>query len=241
MATRVFGSCLTEEQLEALDDINLQIVGDNKCERDAMSLLQLYPLYDVNKGVYTEWGEIPFNWDEESLLSDERWNVAKYVTEVSYNEDDIVVHIEDDGYRVVVYRAVEDIPSPAGAFNPLLWEEVCYVCTSEPVGVPTYDELISQHSYYNNSTTYQKDSIVILDVPCGDYTCCYIATSAPGNVPPPSSPWNKLYCVRNGNPTRCDKELVCDQPNRRVVSLSSPPNDLICVPVESYLDAGVDV
>jgi hypothetical protein len=232
---------LTEEQLEALDDINLQVVGDNKCDRDANALLQLYPLYDVSRGVYTDWGDIPFSWDSEDLLSDERWNVARYVTEFSYEEDDIVVRIEEDGYRVVVYKAIGDIPSPAGAFNPPLWEEVCHVCTAEPVGLPTYPELASQYGYYSAGTTYSKDSIVLVDSFCGDFTCVYIATSSPGLVAPPSPVWQKMYCVKNGKPYLCEKGVKCDKPNTRVISLSSDPNDLICIPVESYLDARVDV
>jgi len=84
---------------------------------------------------------------------------------------------------------------------------------------------------------YRAGDTVLHDTGCGDYTCVYVALADVPidvvNEPPPSSHWERLYCVRNGKPNTCVKRVTCTEPNREVVSLSNGNSDLICVPVES--------
>jgi len=87
---------------------------------------------------------------------------------------------------------------------------------------------------------YRSSDIVLYDTRCGTFTCVYVATQdMPANNelivpgPPPADYWQKLYCVKNNKEDKCEKKVICNQPNREVVSLSSGDNDLICVPVES--------
>lgn len=125
--------------------------GDVKAYRiisDARDLLSFYDLYDPGKGLYSEWGDIPWPWNHEDALSDERWQVSTYVDTQSYRTGDTVIRIEDDGRRLVVYTATSNVPVPAGAFNPDLWSETCHIVVAEPIGLPSITDLESQYEYY---------------------------------------------------------------------------------------------
>lgn len=157
MAARSFDGCaLTPAQSEALSAVGVIAISDtscsagdlNTCGRDATELLSLHPFYDPGKGIYTKWGNIPWSWDHEDSVSDEKWQVSTYVDTYSYRIDNTVLRIEDSGRRIVVYTAIADVPVPAGAFDPDLWSEVCHVVVSEPVGLPDIDALEGQYSYY---------------------------------------------------------------------------------------------
>lgn len=113
--------------------------------------LALYPLYNPNKGIYTKWGEIELSWNTDN--STDQWQIAEYYDTVAYSVGEKVIRIEDDGYRVVLYEALSDVPSPPGAFDSTLWVEVCRVVVSEPVGLPTYQYLVDNFKYYNPSLT----------------------------------------------------------------------------------------
>lgn len=117
--------------------------------RDARELLSFYPLYDPTKGICTQWGDIPWSWDHEDGVSDERWQVATYVDTYSYRTGNKVLRIEEDGRRIVVYTATANVPVPAGAFDPDLWSEVCHIVVSEPVGLPNIAELESRYPYFD--------------------------------------------------------------------------------------------
>lgn len=91
---------------------------------------------------------------------------------------------------------------------------------------------------------YRQNDIVLYDSVCGDYTCVFIAsqdmpadTSLVDLGPPPPSYFSRLYCIRNGKPNTCSNMVSCG-PGREVVSLSKPPSDYICVPVESNAGVG---
>jgi hypothetical protein len=119
--------------------------------RDARDLLSFYPLYDPGKGIYTQWGDIPWPWDHEDSLSDERWQVATYTDTYSYRIGDSILRIEEDGRRIVVYTATANVPVPAGAFDHDLWLETCHVTVSEPVGLLSITELESRYAYFDSS------------------------------------------------------------------------------------------
>lgn len=246
MAARLFDNgCLTPEQLNALAAKQIQqgnIVDTscsspalNTCERSFDDTILESPIYRVvEETFYKKWWEIAFPWNTDNLLSDERWGYAKYTVTYSYLQGDTATVIFDDGYLAVVYRALVDIPANAGVFNPLLWEKICEIRVSEPVGTLPYTELISRYPYYTPGSTYAINSIVLQDHLCGDVTCVYVATSTSTTDPgkPPSAYWHKLYCVKNNKQSKCENIKKCP-PNYQVVSLSSGNNDLICVPVES--------
>jgi hypothetical protein len=252
MAARTFGSlpisCVTSAQLQALAEKDIE-VGDirddgctnpslNTCERDANDLLSQYPLYDSTRGVYTTWGSIPLSWDFENIASDERWGSARYVDGQGYRVGDQVLVITNYGLLVTLYEAIADGPSPSGPFNPALWVEVCHITTSEPIGLPDIETLLTTYNYYGDSTAYVSGNIVLRDTGCGDHTCVYIANSnVPINTSPPAPAWNLLYCSPNGKVNTCVKQVVCG-PGRTIIDLSSGDRDPICVPVESTTAVG---
>jgi len=161
MAARLFvtGCNLTADQLAAVNargittnsiaNTGCSAAGLNTCGRDARELVNLYPLYDPERGVYTEWGNIPVPWDHEDAISDERWQVAAYTDEYAYRIGDKVIVLESDGLTVVVYEAIVNVPVPAGAFDPAQWSEICRVTVSEPVGLPDVTTLLSKYDFYN--------------------------------------------------------------------------------------------
>jgi len=161
MAARSFvtGCNLTADQLAAVNargittnsisNTGCTAAGLNTCGRDARELVNLYPLYDPEHGVYTEWGDIPVPWNHEDVISDERWQVATYTDEFAYRIGDTVIILEADGTTVVVYKATSNVSVPAGVFNPALWSEVCRVTVSEPVGLPDVTTLLSKYDFYN--------------------------------------------------------------------------------------------
>lgn len=158
----------------------------------------------------------------------------EYEYDVSYSQGDRVTILAEDGKRLVVYQAINNISSPSGYFKPNLWTRVCEKCVSERVGVKSYEEMVGLYTFYNPSVSYPANSLVLLNTECGNYTCLYISKSTSGTTPPPTpSVWQKVYCVGNGGEDGCRKQFVCEEPNRRIISLSSPDSDLICIPVES--------
>ena len=158
MAARSYRGCaLNAAQESALSAVGITAVSDitctspvlNTCGRDANELLSLYPLYDPRKGIYTEWGSIPWSWSHEDALSNEEWQTSRYLDSYSYRTGDTVLRIEDSGKRLVVYTATANVPVPAGVFDSSLWLETCHVVVSEPVGLPNITNLESKYEYYN--------------------------------------------------------------------------------------------
>lgn len=116
--------------------------------------LSKYPLYNPNKGIYTKWGEIELPWNTDILT--DQWQVAEYFASIAYNAGDKVIRIEDDGYRIVLYEANVDISAPPGAFDSSLWTEICRVVVSEPVGLPSYQYLVDNFTYYSPKSAYTE-------------------------------------------------------------------------------------
>lgn len=243
MPARPLSTCLTAAQLQALAakgivqadiaDRSCTSPALNTCERDAYAVISAYGLYDPDKGQYSRWGDIEVAWGSSPPGKDSRWGFAAFISPVSYFEGDLAVRIEDEGYRVVVYEAVSDLPAFPGLFNPADWSVFCEIRTTDPVLLPTYPELIALYDPFDPADTYVIGSTVLSDDRCGTNTCTYqAAVASPRNPAVYPADWTRLYCVQNGKPSKCDKALLtCFEPYYRLVSLSRDDSDLICAPV----------
>lgn len=246
MAARVYNRvCLSGEQLESLaaigidqDDIvesSCSSVVINSCGRTPSELLSLYEVYDPNKGVYTEWGDVLLPWGTEEQL----WGSAQYTDQYSYRTGDRIVIIVNDGSVLVVYEAQNDLSVPPGPFNGDDWREVCRVREVDgQISLPSIETLESQYEYWDrDESPYSANSVVLKYSRCGNYTCVYVARILTSDVPP-SANWSRLYCVKNGRPNLCKRGSAC---SGKIVYLSSSYSDQICFPVESTTGQRSDV
>ncbi len=163
-----FNNCfseLTDEQKAAIDSISVEDeVVDKSCARDLNTcgttveeLFNQYALYDPQRGLYRSWGDIIFPWDIDVSvrsnlnysLTDDKWKIAKYASIYAYFNDDKVLYIEDDGYKVCLYEANQDIVAIAGPLDKTKWDKICSIELSEPFGVPSLEELEELCHYYN--------------------------------------------------------------------------------------------
>lgn len=128
----------------------------NTCGVSIDELFNTYSIYNPQKGLYKSWGDIEFPWQISNLTpnllissTDDKWSVASYKALVAYSEGTRVLVIEDDGYRVTLYEANEDIVAIGGAFDYSKWTKICHVETTVPVGVPSVAELLERYDHYN--------------------------------------------------------------------------------------------
>ena len=218
------GTCLTPEQIQALDGI---VVGEeggcaasNSCGRSVANLLTEYEVYNPGKGVYTKWGDSEVNWTDES--DDPRWSSARFVDGVGYEEGERVVYFDET--NIYVYEAINNIPTSPGEFDLSDWNLICRVNAPDSI-LPL---LLSLYPYHAPGT-YPVSSTVLVDTKCGDSTCAYLSLGTTSTTPPNSLDWKMLLCVKSGKLVRCSKELACD--NGIPLPLSnSPSRDLICFP-----------
>jgi len=213
MAARVYnGVCLSDEQLDSLASIGVTLdsIVESSCGSETQNSC----------------GKTP-----SELLSLYEPYDPQYGTPSPYEEGDRVVLIANDGTVLILYEALQDLSSPAGPFDENYWEEICRIKVQDGGDfLPTIDELESQYDYWDgDSVPYGANSVVLKYSACGDNTCAYVAKVSTSD-PPPSSDWSKIYCVKNGRPDLCTGGKKC---NGKVVYLSSPYSDQICVPVES--------
>lgn len=161
----------TDEQNEAIEELDvIGSVVDKSCSRESLNtcgysieeIFEDYPIYNSQKGLYKSWGHIIFNWEvgpsSPNLLfsaNDNKWSISTFREIVSYNAGDRVVYIEDDGYTVSVYEALEQILSFPGAFDRSKWRKICYVQTTIPIGLPSVDELYDRYDIYNLELFYK--------------------------------------------------------------------------------------
>lgn len=243
MALRPFaGSCLTTEQLDAIGDAGVGTedivnLSCNTCELDAHTAIELYGLYDPERGQVLKWGEFNAPWDTPPSEGDSRWGFANLVSEFSYREGDYCVRLENEGLLVVIYQCIEDLPPFPGIFDSSKWEVLCFIKIVHPLNSLSYEELTDLYDYYDEDSTYDTGSYVLLDRNCQDTTCLYqsLVDDASNPLISPVS-WSKLYCVPNGKPNSCKKPpVLCDKPGRKIVSLSSGGSDPVCIPVESLV------
>lgn len=132
------------------------ITGGNTCGVSISELLETYPIYNLQRGLFNTWGEITFPWKIDDLTTnldysstDDKWNVATYKSVISYFTGDRVLVIEENGFVLGLYEANQDISSVSGAFDPDKWDKVCQVRTSIPAGIPSLEELKQRYSLYS--------------------------------------------------------------------------------------------
>jgi len=136
----------------------------NTCGMTVEELFDKYALYDPQRGLYRSWGNIIFPWDIDASvrsnlnysLTDDKWKVAKYAALYAYFEGDRVLYIEDDGYKVCLYEANQDIIAIAGPLDRTKWDMICCIELSEPFGLPTLEELEERCNYYNLEFFWKK-------------------------------------------------------------------------------------
>jgi hypothetical protein len=154
----------SENQKDAVQEAGgIAEVVDKSCSRASvntcgMSIKQLfdtYGIYNPQKGLYSSWGDIEFPWQISNLTpnlllseTDSKWSIAQYRSVVAYKKDSMVLLIEDDGYKVSLYKAKQDIFSFDGAFDYSKWDKKCHVETTEPAGLPSVKELLALYSFY---------------------------------------------------------------------------------------------
>ena len=166
MSANIFGqsSCLNQDQADALADIGLNLdpisptdscKNKNSCGESIQELLDTYSFYSSQKGLYKSWGDIEFPWQISNLTpnllsssTDDRWRVSSYHAINAYFTGDRVLYIEDDGYKLCLYEANQDIVALSGPFDRTKWDQVCCVETTIPVGLPTIEELRERYKAY---------------------------------------------------------------------------------------------
>ena len=147
-----------------LEAINVDPIGPkdkckdkNTCGITVQELFERYSLYDPQRGLYRSWGDIIFPWDIDVSvrsnlnysLTDDKWKIAKYAAVYAYFEGDRVLYIEDDGYKICLYEANQDVLAIAGPLDKTKWNQICCIELSEPFGLPTLEELEERCHYYN--------------------------------------------------------------------------------------------
>jgi len=127
----------------------------NTCGMSIEQLFATYSIYNPQKGLYSSWGNIEFPWEISSVTpnlliadTDDKWGIASYRALYAYRRGARVLVIEDDGYRVGLYEAREDILAISKAFDYSKWEKICHVETTVPAGLPTIAELRRLYKSY---------------------------------------------------------------------------------------------
>ena len=154
----------SENQRDAVEEAGgIAEVVDKSCSRASVNtcgvsieqLFDTYSIYNPQKGLYRSWGDVEFPWQISNLTpnlllseTDSKWSIAQYRSVVAYKKDSMVLLIEDDGYRVGLYKAKQDILSFDGAFDYSKWDKKCHIETTEPAGVPSVKELLALYDFY---------------------------------------------------------------------------------------------
>lgn len=156
-------SPLTAKQIQSLSercmessikDLSCTSEDLNTCGKSISELLSEYPLYESQRGLFTSWGDVDFTWGEiedgrVGELSDDAWSVAEFVRSIVYSSGEKILLIEEDGYRLSVYEASQDITYPPGPFDPTKWEKICSAKSNSPAGLPSPSELLSNYPIYS--------------------------------------------------------------------------------------------
>ena len=136
----------------------------NTCGMTLQQLTDTYEFYNDQKGLYRNWGDIIFPWEIKSTtnnldydnVTDDRWSISLYKSLVSYFIGDKVLYVEDDGYKLSLHEATEDVSSISGPFDRSKWNEICSIELPEPFGLPTIEELQQRHNYYLPSLFFKE-------------------------------------------------------------------------------------
>jgi hypothetical protein len=168
------GCCnnITPKQLKSLSEACIDtnvfdtaacIQATNTCGLSAKELLETYPIYNPQKGLYKSWGDIDFPWEVVESTpnlfvseTDDKWSVSKYRAIVAYAEGTKVVYIADDGYTLEVYEALEDVLSFPFELDKSKWEKVCQVKTTVPFGILSIEELLSKYKKFSIEEFYKN-------------------------------------------------------------------------------------
>lgn len=156
---------LSEGQEASVEETcGISSVVDRSCSREDINtcgvsideLFNTYPIYNPQKGLYRSWGDIEFPWEIGNLTpnlllsqTDDKWKVATYRAVVAYPIGSRVLYIEDDGYRVSLYEANQNILAISWAFDYSKWDKICQIETTIPVGIPSIAELLDRFKLYN--------------------------------------------------------------------------------------------
>jgi hypothetical protein len=161
------GCCnsITQKQLKSLSEacVTTTVVDSDECKKrlntcgvGVEELLSTYDIYNPQKGLYKKWGDIPFPWKIDEFTenldlsgTDDKWQVAKYKSVVAYYPGDRVLLIEQDGYELSLYEAIDEVLTFPAAFDHSKWEKICSIKTSVPVGLPSIEELYASFSLYS--------------------------------------------------------------------------------------------
>lgn len=157
----------SDEQKQAVEDVSngggVGNVIDRSCSRESVNtcgvsvkeLFENYSVYNPQKGLYKSWGDIEFPWEINNLTpnllissTDDKWSVANYRALVAYYAGARVLLIEEDGYRVSLYEADENIVAVSKRFDSSKWTKICHVEVTEPAGIPSIAELQALYPYY---------------------------------------------------------------------------------------------
>lgn len=239
MSSRVYsGGCLTPGQITALefagideqDIVNNRCRVNNTCGRSVKDILADpdLTLYDPQKKFYTTWGNSAVPWSDES--DDPRWGFASFVAVYSYAQGTKIAYLGNNGHRLYIYQALENVEVLPGDLDLTKWVELCYIDSHEQIIINSYDYLVNKYPYFNAQSggPYTSGQIVLYDSVCGNLTCVFLATGnipASGLSPLENSLWKRTICLENGKPDKCVKTIGCDNP----VALSSDSTDLICL------------
>jgi hypothetical protein len=162
------GECcavLTPRQLKSLRQACVDgAVVDKSCSRESINncgmsldeLFSTYPIYNPQKGLYKSWGDIEFPWEVSGLTpnllvseTNDKWKVTAYRAIVAYPAGSRVLYIEEDGYRVSLYEANQNISAISWAFDYSKWDKICQIETTIPAGLPTTKELLERFEFYS--------------------------------------------------------------------------------------------
>jgi hypothetical protein len=154
----------SDDQKDAIEEAGgIAEVVDKSCSRASVNtcgmsieqLFDMYSIYNPQKGLYKSWGDIEFPWQISNLTpnlllsnSNNKWDIAQYRSIVAYQQNSLVLLIEDDGYRVGLYKAKQNILAITGAFDYSKWDRICQVETTVPAGLPSVKELLERYDFY---------------------------------------------------------------------------------------------
>jgi hypothetical protein len=158
-------SALQREALSSVlgDEEDSGSVVDKSCSREDINtcgisieeLFDTYPIYNPQKGLYKSWGDIEFPWEISNLTpnllasqTDDKWRVSSYRAIVAYPEGTRVLYVEEDGFRISLYEANQDILAMSWAFDYTKWDKICHIDTTIPAGIPSLQELIERFDFY---------------------------------------------------------------------------------------------
>ena len=129
--------------------------NENSCGISLRELIDTYEFYEFQKGIYSSWGGIDFPWQITPSTfnlnyaeTNDKWSISLYRETIAYFVGDRVLYIEDDGYLISLYEATEDIPALSPPLDRNKWDKLCSIRVSEPVQLPTVQELKERYRPY---------------------------------------------------------------------------------------------